>query len=291
MNALLKNIVHAGQPSRTAHQVAILRAVHQFLDEPVVFDDPMALPVLGPQMADAVREDPFQFNDPLRRGLRAALVARSRFAEDRLAQAVLGGVKQYVVLGAGLDTFGLRNPYADRNLRVFEIDHPSTQQWKQALLQESGISVPDSMTFVPHDFENGSLADALRNGGFHFDEPAYFSWLGVTVYLEQDAVFETLRFIASLSKGSAVAFDYRLTQNHLNPMGRFIGEHIRQMVAHQGEPWKSAFDPVPFHQELGKLGFTVIEDVGPVELNAGYFARRKDALQTGGGFRLACATK
>jgi len=126
-----ENIVQSGEPSRTAWRVAMLRAAHQLLDEPIVLEDPMALQILGSEAERELREDPFLYNDPMARGLRAALVVRSRFAEDELARAVAAGVRQYVVLGAGLDTFAYRNPHAVAGLRVFEVDHPSTQQWKR----------------------------------------------------------------------------------------------------------------------------------------------------------------
>ena len=288
MHTANDNIVHTGQPSRTALRVAMLRAAHQVLDEPVVFDDPVAMRILGANAA-AIEQDAFQFNDPFSRGLRAALVARSRFAEERLAQAVDAGVRQFVVLGAGLDTFALRNPFAGQGLRVFEVDHPSTQQWKRALMQEVSIDVPEALTFAAVDFERQTLAEGLRKAGFDASQPAFFSWLGVVMYLTQEAVFDTLRFVASLPKGTGIAFDYSLASSLLDPMQRMIREHVRQRVEAQGEPWRSEFVPDDLHAEMARIGFLEIEDWGPAEINARYFAARKDGLQTGGGFRMVHA--
>lgn len=266
----------------------MLRAVHQVLDDPVVFEDPFALRILGPHAAP-VEQDAFQFNDPFARGLRAALAARGRFAEEKLAQAVNAGTRQFVVLGAGLDTFSLRNPFEREGLRVFEVDHPSTQAWKQTLMQEAGIAVPASLTFAAVDFERQTLAEGLREAGFDAGQPAFFSWLGVVVYLTQEAIFDTLRFIAAQPAGSGVAFDYTLADSLLDPMQRMIREHLRQRVEAAGEPWRTEFVPQALHEELARIGFRSVDDLGPAEINARYFAARKDGLQTGGGFRMVHA--
>lgn len=289
MNTVSDNIIHTGVPSRSAMRVAALRAVHQLLDDPIIFDDPFALPILGKKLAATVIDDPFQYNDPLSRGLRSSLVVRSMFAEDELRKTMHAGVTQYVVLGAGLDTFALRNADADGSLHVYEVDHPSTQEWKKALLHEASIAIPKSMTFVAVDFEKKALSDALREAGFRFDQPACFSWLGVTMYLTQEAIFETLRFVASLPKGSAIIFDYCLQRTLLNPIERVVNEYLGQLIAEQGEPWLSFFEPTAFKEDVSKLGFTHIDNVGPDELNPRYFFRRKDGLRAGGAVRLMCA--
>ena len=289
MNTTSANIIHAGRPSRSAWRVAVLRAAHQLLDEPIVFDDPLALPILGAATEAQLREDPFQHNDPLWRGLRASLVVRSRVAEDELARAVEAGVAQYVVLGAGLDTFAYRNIHTPRGLMAYEVDHPSTQVWKQRLLAEAGIRAPDSMKFVAVDFERDSLGERLSAAGFRLDRPAFFSWLGVVVYLEREAVMNTLRFIASMPSGSGVTFDYRAPPTMVNPIERVIEEYIRRVITEEGEPWRSQFDPVGFQGELNALGFKGIRSWDGAELNARYLAQRKDGLRTGGAFRVMCA--
>lgn len=284
------SILQAGQPSRTALQVATLRAAHQLLDEPKVLDDPLALRILGSEREAALRADPFQYNEPMRRHLRASLVVRSRLAEDELARAVGDGVRQYVVLGAGLDTFAYRNPHGDA-LHVFEVDHPASQAWKRELLQQAAIAMPDKLRFVPLDFSRAGLGETLAAAGFRKDMPAFFSWLGVTVYLDSAAVFDTLRFIAGLPQGSGIVFDYRLADALLTPLQALVIGNMGERVAQQGEPWKSAFDPAQLADALRTLGFSDMSDLGADELNARYLAQRKDGLRKGGGFRLMCARR
>src|SRR5262249_34831577 len=144
----VSNIVNEGEPSRTAFHVATMRGAHQLLDEPPVLLDPIALPILGAEREAQVRADPYKYNDPALRVLRASVVLRSRFVEDELARDVSAGIRQYVVLGAGLDTFAYRNPYPANLLRIFEVDHPSTQQWKRNSLAAAGIPIPTSLRFV-----------------------------------------------------------------------------------------------------------------------------------------------
>ncbi|CAN5854469.1 class I SAM-dependent methyltransferase [soil metagenome] len=289
MTILEANTGHSVEPNQSARKVAILRAVHQLLDEPVIFADPVALAILGPELEAGIRSNPFLYNDPLMRGLRAALVARSMAAEDELARAVQAGVRQYVVLGAGLDTFAFRNPHADVGLRVFEVDHLSTQNWKKATLQQAAIEVPDALTFTAVDFECDELAECLSATGFRCDQPACFSWLGVTMYLSTEAIFDTLKFIAAMPVGSSLTFDYRLDPSLLNVIECLIGDYIQALVAQHGEPWKSAFIPALLQQDLRNMGFSQADSAGSEQLNARYFHERKDGLRIGNGFQLMCA--
>lgn len=271
------SIVRAGQPSRTALRVATLRAVHALLDEPIVLDDPVALRILGPAAEAALHDDPFPHNDPLPRGLRAGLVVRSRLAEDELADAVASGIRQYVVLGAGLDTFAYRNPHAD--LRVFELDHPGTQAWKRQMLADAGIPVPPNLTFAPVDFEQTGLAQGLADAGFDAAQPACFSWLGVSMYLTDAAIMGTLRLIAGLPAGSRIAFDFRLSPALQNPVERAVGKLVAQRVAAEGEPFLSDFDPDELRARVQALGFGQVDLYSPDSLNRRYLHRRKDALR------------
>src|SRR5271169_1270262 len=152
-----------GKFSKTARRVAIRRAAHQLLDHPRVLDDPLALRIIGSDAEEELRSNPKE-DHAFSRAFRAFMAARSRYAEDELAGAVGRGVRQYVVLGAGLDTFAYRNPY--QSLRVFEVDHPATQAWKREQLQAADIAIPSSLTFVPIDFERQTLADGLGQCGF-----------------------------------------------------------------------------------------------------------------------------
>jgi len=244
-----------GQGSRTADRVAERRAAHQVRDRPLVFDDPLALRVIRPEVARELRENP-----PTREAsmlgpyLRAFFAMRSRFAEDELADAVARGVRQYVVLGAGFDTFAYRNPFPA--LRVFEVDHPATQATKRQRLAASAIEIPSSLTFVPIDFAVTQLRDALRSAGFDASSPAFFSWLGVVPYLERPAIDATFSFIASLAPGTAVVFDYAVPPETLSWMSRLIYHRMAKRVASVGEPWKTFFDPQTLLADLRRLGFT-----------------------------------
>lgn len=283
------NVVREGRPSRTALRVASLRAVHALLDEPLVLDDPLALRLLGPAREAALRADPFALNDPIARGLRAALVARSRFVEDELARRIAAGVRQVVLLGAGLDTFAYRRRDLDPGLQVFEVDHPGTQQWKRQLLAEAGIGVPPGLRFVPVDLERGDLGEALAAAGFRADRPACVGWMGVTPYLTADAVMGTLRSLAGWATGGCVYFDHRIPPSLMGPVERAVDEAIGQAAAAAGEPWLSSFDPADLQRQLLGLGFAAAVSVASDELNARYFARRKDGLRTGGALRIVCA--
>lgn len=283
------NVVPQGQPSHTALWVASLRAVHALLDEPLVLDDPVALRLLGPAREAALRSDPFALNDPITRGLRAALVARSRFVEDELARRIAAGVRQVVLLGAGLDTFAYRRRDLDPGLQVFEVDHPGTQPWKRQLLAEAGIGVPPGLRFVPVDLERGNLGEALAAAGFRADRPACVGWMGVTPYLTVDAVMGTLRSLAGWAAGGCVCFDHRIPPSLMSPVERAVDEAIGQRAAAAGEPWLSSFDPADLQRQLMGLGFAAAVSVSSDELNARYFARRKDGLRTGGALRIVCA--
>jgi methyltransferase (TIGR00027 family) len=276
-NIAPRNVINDGEPSRTALRVATLRAAHQLLDEPVVLVDPHALPILGPDLEAQVREDPYQYNDPFLRVLRATVVLRAKFAEDELARGYAEGVRQYVVLGAGLDTFAYRNPFPE--LRVFEADHPSTQNWKRQSLAAAAIPIPDSLSFVASDFERGTLLQALTAAGFRSDLPACFSWLGVTMYLTVDAVMETLAVIARLPRGSSVTFDFRVHHALLDPFEQAVAPIVEQHVAALGEPFVSTFDPAALREAALKFGFSAAEAHEPEALNRRYFYRRKDGLR------------
>jgi methyltransferase (TIGR00027 family) len=269
------------RPSRTAERVAMRRAAHQLLDDPRVHDDPLALAILGEAEAAAVRVDPQRFEGgPVARPLRAFLAVRSRLAEDTLAQAVAGGVRQYVVLGAGLDTFAYRNPYPD--LRVFEVDHPATQAWKRQRLAEAHIAVPEGVTFAAVDFATEPLPQALRAAGLRSEEPTFFSWLGVTPYLEPANVLATLAAIAPFAaNGGGVVFDYNISPASLAPPRRAAFEALAARVAAAGEPFRGFFEPDTLATAMRAMGFHTIRDMGPDELNATFLSDRADGLQVG----------
>lgn len=279
-----------GQRSRTAERVAMRRAAHQLYDDPRIFEDPLALRILSDEAAAEVRAGRGENANPWGRGLRNFVAARSRFAEEELAKAVARGVRQYVVLGAGLDTFAYRNPFT--GLEVFEVDFPETQAWKRARLEHAGIAIPASMRFAAVDFERHSLEDGLRETGFRPGAPAFFSWLGVVPYLTREAAMTTLRFIAGLKGGSGVVFDYAIPPESMGLTERVAFEFLAERVARAGEPFRLFFDPEPLHAELRALGFSEIEDMDSARIRARWLgADPEDRRLHGRAGRLLCAVR
>ncbi len=246
-------MLDAGKPSRTALGVAIRRATHQLYDaEPRVLDDPIAVPLLRKTYGAALDEAAGTFNERSSLGMRAWMVSRSRFAEDKLAEAVgregQQGVRQYVLLGAGLDTFAHRNPH--EGVRVFEVDHPATQAWKQWLVAESGLPEVEGVQYVPVDFERQSLAAELEAAGLDRSKPTMFAWLGVVLYLTHPAFRGTLDWIGGFPEGSGVVMDYALPR-HALPEAELEGRDLLSArVASIGEPFQLFFTPEEMAVEL-----------------------------------------
>jgi methyltransferase (TIGR00027 family) len=280
--------VKAG-PSLTAYRVALSRAAHQILDAPRVLEDPVAVAIVGERGVAEIRAARLRFQLPPARYLRGFLAARSRVAEDALAQAVRAGVRQYVVLGAGLDTFAYRGCRAAAQLRMFEVDHPATQAWKRRQLAAGGIAVPESLSFVAVDFETETLSARLPSAGWRAEEPTLFSWLGVTMYLTRAAVISILAYVAGLPRGGGIVFDYAVPRATLGLVGRMAAGALLRRVAAAGEPWKTFFAPTELASELSALGFVRLEDLGPEQLNARFFAGRGDGLRVGGLGRVMTA--
>jgi len=270
--------MNEGRPSRTAQRVAVRRAAHQLLDRPLVFEDPFALKIIGPDAAAATQA---KADGRVSGSFRAFMAVRSRYSEDELAAAVARGVRQYVVLGAGLDTFAWRNRWPD--LRVFEVDFPATQHWKRQRLANVGMEEPPSLTFAPVDFETQTLADGLRAAGFRTDQSAYFSWLGVTMYLTREAFESTVAFIGVLPTGSGVTFDYAVDRSELGLFEKLALDHLERKVAAMGEPFQLFFQTAELKRTMTRLGFTDIEDLGSDQLNSRYLAGRADGLKLRGG--------
>jgi methyltransferase (TIGR00027 family) len=265
-------------PSRTALRVALRRAAHQLHDSPVVFDDPIAVPLLGAAYSEELRRTPVREDRPFSIGLRAFLVVRSRYAEDNLKKAVESGVEQYVLLGAGLDTFAYRNSYPQ--LRVFEVDHPATQQWKRELLQRNRIAIPESVTYTPVDFECQSLSAQLGDTGFNQRAPTFFAWLGVVPYLTLEAFRGTLSFISTQPPGSGVALDYGQPRAVLPLLEQLAHDSLASRVEKAGEPFRLFFTPADIAAEFSR--FHSLEDLGAQEINARYFSERTDQLAVRG---------
>ena len=265
--------MQTGKASKTALRVAIRRAAHQLVEQPRVLEDPIAVGLIG----SAYARDLERASHKVARDFRAFMAVRSRYVEDRLAETVSKGVKQYVILGAGLDTFAYRNPFP--SLRVFEVDFPATQEWKHSMLDEAEIPVPGNVTYVPLDFEHKTLAAGLAEAGFDSSAPAFFGWLGVVPYLTLAAFRATLDTIAKLPAGSAVSFDYALAPETLSKVGRTAFDALAGRVAAAGEPFQLFFTPETLTAELDRAGFHRIEQLNSDHLNEIYFKNRADGLK------------
>jgi methyltransferase (TIGR00027 family) len=265
--------METGKASKTALGVAIRRAAHQLVDLPPVLDDPIAVRLIGSGYRGKMGRATHQVG----RDLRAFVAVRSRYAEDQLAAFVARGGSQYVVLGAGLDTFAYRNPYS--GLRVFEVDFPATQQWKRELLGEVGIELPEGLTFVPLDFEHHTLGEGLAEAGFDRGAAAFFGWLGVVPYLTLAAFRSTLGVIAQLPAGSGVSFDYAVAPERLSALGKKAFDALAGRVAAAGEPFQLFFTPEEMVEELRRAGFKRFEQLDSEHLNEIYFKDRADGLK------------
>jgi methyltransferase (TIGR00027 family) len=279
--------VQTGRPSQTARGAAAYRAIHQTLEGGAIFRDPFALKILDDETRARLDEIAA---DPALRPMRLFIAARSRFSEDTLAACVARGVRQVVVLGAGLDTLSLRNPHVAQGVRVFEVDYPATQQWKRSRLREAGLDVPDALIFAPVDFERHSLADGLKGVGFRADHPAFFQWLGVVPYLTREAVSATLGFIAGMP-ASEVVFDYAEPFDNYPAARRENVMEIAARAASRGEPWLSLFDPVELADMLRNKGFGIVEDLGLAELTDRFYGALKQGIVIGPGAHVVRARK
>jgi methyltransferase (TIGR00027 family) len=273
-----------GKPSATAYRAAMRRAAHQLLDKPLIFEDPLALTIVGGDRGSAVgRDELSRANSPGGAALRTFLAARSRFAEDRLATSVERGVRQVVVLGAGLDTFAYRNPFADLGVVVYEVDHPATQAWKRQRLAATGIAVPPAVRYVAVDFSADRLDEKLAAAGLDGTAPVFFSWLGVVPYLGEAAFAATLSVIAAWKGGSEVVFDYAEPPDRLSLLQRLAFTKLAGRVAELGEPFVSYFRPDDVTRRLASLGFATIENLAGPDLGRLYVGRASPLDRTAVG--------
>ncbi|MFE3193379.1 class I SAM-dependent methyltransferase [Nocardia sp. NPDC059240] len=258
-----------GEPSRTALGAARYRADHQKLDGASIFRDPLAAAVIASTGESADRLLPSDgLDDGARRRMRLFIAARSRYTEDALAEAYRVGVRQAVILGAGLDTFAYRNPHS--GLRVFEVDHPDTQAWKRRVLAETGIGIPPSVSYLGVDFEVDTLESALAAGDFNPEQPVFVIWLGVTVYLTRAAIAATLHTIGGLAPGSELVFDYGVPFPALTPEQQAAADARDRRLAAIGERWISFFTPEEIAVELKQANLEVLEDLGPAATSTRY---------------------
>jgi methyltransferase (TIGR00027 family) len=295
--------------SRTALGVAWLRAVHQVLDsKPLILEDEPIVELLGRYYVERASKAQERFQSPGARLLRSHVVLRSRFAEDRLAQAVTRGVQQFVILGAGYDTFFARQPDWARGLKIFEIDQPATQEDKLARISAARLNVPENVVFGSVNFEVESVAQGLRRHGVRVDAPTMFSWLGVTMYLTEPAIDATLNTVLGFPRGSEIVLTFasRVLAERAaaagGPLGRpategFFEEALKRraagsdapaptaptpslasLAADVGEPWLTYYEPDEIDRKLRHAGFSDVQLVTPELATERYFAGRADGL-------------
>ena len=284
------------QAGITALITAYARAYHATHDDPRIFDDFLAdrlfsaeehalfnrqmaasLAYKDPQAAAANPDEATALAKVMQLQNGPITLSRSRYTEDCLDEALTQGVKQYVILGAGMDTFAFRRGELAGRLEVFEVDHPATQALKQQRVAQAGWRQPLNLHYVPLDFANGSLAAALKDAGYHRSQLSFFSWQGVTYYLSRDAIMATLKDIAGLAaRDSTLVFDY-MDRSAFDPLKASRRMQLLHSAVQQaGEPMKSGFEPQELGEELGRLGFKLVENLDPITIEQRYFQNRKD---------------
>lgn len=270
--------IDAHAPDSTAVRVALWRAMHMQLDAPpLVFEDDVGLELaaVDPHWRDRPDMDP-QFTRPFR----ASIVARARFVEDLVVEQAARGVAQYVILGAGLDSFAQRRPQIASRLQVFEIDRPAPQAWKRQRLAELGYGVPDWLHLVPVDFETGaSWWRELLAAGFDAGKPAVVVSTGVSMYLSRDANAATLRQAATLAAGSTFAMTFLLPLERAHPGERKGLQAANQGARASGTPFISFFTPAEMLALAREAGIKAARHVSADELTRRYFSGRTDGLR------------
>jgi methyltransferase (TIGR00027 family) len=274
-----------GQSSRTAEAAAALRANHFQNAKNPVFSDPFAFELTSqgwktllstPLTVRIINSSVFNRSLGL---LTGQVVGRSRYAEDQLNAAIERGVRQYVLVGAGLDSFTLRQAQQYAQLKIYEVDHPDTQAAKQDKLRQFG-ELPTNVEFVSIDFEKESIADALVRSSFKQDHAAFFSWLGTTHYLEPETTLNTLASIAQIAaQGSEVVLDYSIDYRELAGVERLGTLFVSQFTRFLKEPLKGQFRPKTLHQAVAQMGYQVVEDLSGNGLSERYFHARADNIR------------
>ena len=268
----------APAPDSTAVRVALWRALHVQIDPPPhVLEDEVGLRLIAPD--EGWRERP-DMHPVFTRPFRASIVARARFVADLLADEVARGVRQYVILGAGLDTFAQRWPEMASRLKVFEIDRPGPQRWKQQRLTELGFGIPEGLRFVPVDFEAGDAwPERLAASGFDVSQPAVVAATGVSMYLSKDAIAATMRHIAALARGSTLAMTFLVPPELVASQVRPGLEQAKQGAQASGTPFVSFFTPAEMLALARETGFRDARHVSAAALAQRYFAGRTDGLR------------
>lgn len=265
-----------GQPSQTLLRAAIRRAAHQLLDNPRIFNDPIVVGLVPEALDSAIVDTLDDPGAPEPKLFRVLFATRSRFAEDRLAQAAARGVRQYVMVGAGLDTFPWRQPEFARDMQVFAADHPASLAWTQERLRERGLKKPANLTYVPVDLEERRLLEQLAACGFEAKTASFCSALGVTQYLGRDAIDALLGFASALPSGSEIVFSFAPPDDELDGDGVNALIHSARRTATLGEPWKSRLRASDLIEQLTDLGFSDIFHLTPQLAQRRYFSEWED---------------
>jgi methyltransferase (TIGR00027 family) len=274
-------------PDSTAVRTALWRALHVELDAPPpVLDDTIGLRLAEPDPDWRSRGD---MHPNGTRAFRASIVARARYLDDLVTERAAAGVGQYVILGAGLDSFAQRHP--DGAVRIFEVDQPGTQDWKRRRLSEIGYPPGPNLQFVPVDFERGeAFPDALRANGFDADRPAVISSMGVSMYLTKDATEATLGQVSALAGGSVLAMTFMLPVELVDAAERPMQKSVEAAAAGSGTPFISHYAPAEMVEMCRAAGFSAAQHVSPDDLTARYFAERTDGLRPPTAEQLIVAT-
>jgi methyltransferase (TIGR00027 family) len=272
-------VLNPAEPSQTALTAAAARAAHLIIDrDPLIFADTLAATLLGEQAEELLSYHRAHGTHLVLSGARAQATIRSRYTEDRVAQSVRRGITQYVILGAGLDSFAYRSGLAGQ-LRVFEVDHPATQQWKRQTLSTADIAVPDNVDYVPVDFETDSLEECLVHRGFDPSRPAIVSWLGGTVYLTRVAISETLKVVSGFAPGTEIVVDYMLPAEMRDADGQAYAELVMPFAAERGEPWLTFLTQDDMSSLLKDRGFDPVEHVRQRDAVGAALWDRADSLR------------
>lgn len=261
--------------SRTAWGTLYMRAVHQLLDaRPLILDDPAAVTLLGEDTVLEIRKNHKHHRTKGACALRAHVVLRSRFTEDRLAEAVDRGISQYIILGAGFDTFAFRQPAWAKQLKIIEVDQPATQTQKLTRLKDAGMNVPPNVKFADIDFEHESLRDGFQRHGISPSEPSFFSWLGVTMYLKEEAIDAVFHTILKFPAKSEIVFTIHQPPELLSEKEIKFHLSVSKIVAGSGEPFVSFFTPAAIERKLRDMGFKSIAFLSNEEAEKQYFQDR-----------------
>lgn len=282
----------AAAPDSSAVRVALWRALHLQIDPPPhIVEDEIGLRLVDPPDGWQQRPD----MDPQgTRPFRISIVARARFIEDLVLEQVIRGVSQYVILGAGLDSFAQRKPKITSGLRIFEIDRPGPQKWKRQRLIELGYGIPDWLRFVPVDFEQGdsqgeSWLDRLKSAGFNSDQPAVVAAAGVSMYLQKESVVTTLQRVAAFAPGSTLVMTFILPMDQAAPEERPGREAAERGARASGTPFLSFFTPREMLALARDTGFKRIHHISGADLTARYIGNASSGLRTSSSEELLIA--